>query len=252
VGIALNAPLYEGLAARLREMVKSGQLEPGAHLPSEADLVSQHKVSRHTVRQALAMLAREGLITSGQGRGWFVRDSQPLIWNGSRPERNTRTDISPADSWSLDVRDQGRTPSERITVSIMVAEPRVADRLALGPSDLVVARRRLRYVDGEISTLADSFYPYDIVKDTAVTQPGDVLPGVYAVMEQLGFGWVRHRDELWSRPASREEIDLFGFGPGVAVIEHIRTRFTEVGSPVAVTVTIAPGDRVLIVYEGAS
>ena len=27
-------------------MVKSGQLEPGAHLPSEADLVSQHRVQR--------------------------------------------------------------------------------------------------------------------------------------------------------------------------------------------------------------
>jgi GntR family transcriptional regulator len=248
----LTGPLYEGLAAKLRELIKSGQLEPGGHLPSEADLVSQHRVSRHTVRQALAMLAREGLITSGQGRGWFVRDSQPLVWTASRPERNTRTDISPADAWSLEVRRQGRTPSERITVSIMVAEPPVADRLALGPSDLVVARQRVRYVDGEISTLADSFYPRDIVKDSAVAQPGDVLPGVYAVMEQLGFGWVRHRDELWSRPASREEADLFGLGPGVAVVQHIRTRFTEAGSPVAVTVTIAPGDRVVIVYEGAS
>jgi GntR family transcriptional regulator len=63
-----ETPLHEELAASLRHAIKSGELPPGARLPTEAELASEHGVSRNTVRLAMAELLADGLITRGRGR----------------------------------------------------------------------------------------------------------------------------------------------------------------------------------------
>lgn len=60
---------YRQIADDLRRRVRSGELAPGALLPSELALVDQHCVSRGTVRSALALLADEGLIEVVPGLG---------------------------------------------------------------------------------------------------------------------------------------------------------------------------------------
>ena len=248
----MGQPLYEGIAAEIREHILRGKLSPGQRLPSEADLVDQYGAARQTVRHALTVLSREHLIISGQGRGWFVRDTNPLVWNAWKPERNTRTDIQPNDVWAQDVRDQGREPSERIEVAILIPELRIAERLGLGDGEHAVARRRIRYVDGDVSTTADTYYPLEIVKDTPIARPGDVLPGVYAVLEQLGHGWHTYRDEIIARAATVQESERFGVAVGDPMSEVVRTRYDGDKRPVAVTLTVVPGDRVIITYEGSS
>ena len=61
---------FRRIADELRELIRSGSLQPGAMVPSELSLVEQHGVSRGTVRSALALLVEEGLIevVPGQGR----------------------------------------------------------------------------------------------------------------------------------------------------------------------------------------
>ncbi|WP_342743405.1 GntR family transcriptional regulator [Nonomuraea wenchangensis] len=74
---------YEVIAAWLREAIKAGDLPPGAQVPSEAVLRRRFTASRTTVRQALAVLEREGLVAAAHGRGRFV-----LIW-----DRETSQDV---------------------------------------------------------------------------------------------------------------------------------------------------------------
>jgi DNA-binding GntR family transcriptional regulator len=66
-------PLYEQLAAILRQMIKSGELHPRDPLPSESQLQQEHGVSRGTIRRALDILRDEGLIVTIAGRGTFVK-----------------------------------------------------------------------------------------------------------------------------------------------------------------------------------
>ncbi|SEG67573.1 regulatory protein, gntR family [Nonomuraea solani] len=65
--------LYQAIARELREQIASGELVPGSAVPSELTLRRAHRVSRSTVRQALAVLEQEGLIVAEHGRGRFVR-----------------------------------------------------------------------------------------------------------------------------------------------------------------------------------
>src|SRR3954451_15580496 len=58
---------YVGIAAELRDAIMRGEYAVGAQLPSEAELATRFAASRGTVRQAVALLAAEGLVGSRQG-----------------------------------------------------------------------------------------------------------------------------------------------------------------------------------------
>ncbi|MCP4642162.1 MAG: GntR family transcriptional regulator [bacterium] len=60
--------VYEGIKRSLKTRIESGDLEEGAFLPSEQDLVDEHGVSRNQARQALRELELEGYILRSQGR----------------------------------------------------------------------------------------------------------------------------------------------------------------------------------------
>src|SRR5919107_4396222 len=61
------------LADLLRDQIESGERGRGEPLPSELRLAQEYGISRTTVRQAVAQLRTEGLITVERPRGTFVR-----------------------------------------------------------------------------------------------------------------------------------------------------------------------------------
>jgi DNA-binding GntR family transcriptional regulator len=56
----------------LRRRIVSGELPPGARLPSIAGLMAEYGVARNTAAKALRMLADEGLVEIVPGWGSFV------------------------------------------------------------------------------------------------------------------------------------------------------------------------------------
>jgi GntR family transcriptional regulator len=63
-------PLYQQLAAILRDQIGTGQITD--KLPSESYLQQQHGVARGTVRRAIEILTEEGLVYTIGARGTFV------------------------------------------------------------------------------------------------------------------------------------------------------------------------------------
>ena len=59
------------VAAALRRRLLAGELPPGQKLPTEVQLTEQFGVSRTVVREAIAVLAADGLVESRQGAGVF-------------------------------------------------------------------------------------------------------------------------------------------------------------------------------------
>lgn len=65
-------PRYAQLAELLRQRIARGVWSQGAKLPSLEELMREFDVARVTVRQAVELLAREGLLSPQPGRGTFV------------------------------------------------------------------------------------------------------------------------------------------------------------------------------------
>jgi DNA-binding FadR family transcriptional regulator len=64
--------LSEQVIAQLRDEIGEGRLCPGMRLPTEQDMMTAMGVSRTVVREAVAALRAEGLVTTRQGAGAFV------------------------------------------------------------------------------------------------------------------------------------------------------------------------------------
>ena len=78
-----------GIASILRREINQGNLLRNERLPSERSLADRYGVARGTVREALNLLAKEGLVTTRRGSGTFVifngvESSNPIIEN-ARP-----------------------------------------------------------------------------------------------------------------------------------------------------------------------
>ncbi|MFG1774868.1 GntR family transcriptional regulator [Micromonospora sp. NPDC049048] len=69
--------VFRQLADLLRDRIASGDLAPGASLPSELRLAQEYGLSRTSVRQAVALLRSEGLVIVEPPRGTFVRAVEP-------------------------------------------------------------------------------------------------------------------------------------------------------------------------------
>ena len=71
-------PRYAQLADVFRQRIARNRWPPGTKLPTLEALMSEFDVARVTVRQAMELLARDGLVSPERGRGTFVM-AQPEI-----------------------------------------------------------------------------------------------------------------------------------------------------------------------------
>lgn len=60
------------VASMLNKEIETGELNPGARLPTEQQLAEKFGVSRNVVREAIAQLRADGVVEARQGIGAFV------------------------------------------------------------------------------------------------------------------------------------------------------------------------------------
>lgn len=64
--------LFESVAAKLRTRIVAGEWASDARLPTEKELAAQFAVGLNTLRRAIELLVREGLVVRRQGSGTFA------------------------------------------------------------------------------------------------------------------------------------------------------------------------------------
>jgi len=68
-------PLYIQVATTLRRRIEEGHWQPGAKISTLEELQTEFEVARVTVRQAVDLLEKEGLVRRRQGKGTFVAEA---------------------------------------------------------------------------------------------------------------------------------------------------------------------------------
>ncbi|MGW8527014.1 GntR family transcriptional regulator [Nocardiopsis sp. NPDC055824] len=242
--------MYLQLAERLRTRITSGELQPGELMPTEREVAQEANVSRATAAKALEVLEQEGLLTTGHSRaGRRVRRIQIMPVHASRTESLERRRAAGVDAWVADAKENGREPGQTIDVGLVSADETIASKLGLDPGETVVARRRMRTLDGEPSNMADTFYPMSVAQAVpGIMSPADVQPGVIALMAEHGYELTHFVDELRWRPPTPDEAHLLRIGQGTAVLIQWRTGYID-NEAVHLTRTIWPGDSIALIFE---
>jgi DNA-binding GntR family transcriptional regulator len=123
-------PPYHQLAGILRAQIGAGTLRAGDRLPSEAQLCERYAVSPMTVRRAINLLLDEGLVTTAQGRGTFVRP--PVLGTATFGLQALE-----------DLFDNEQTSVRILSVKTVGATSRISQKLALPLDTRVISIRRL-------------------------------------------------------------------------------------------------------------
>ena len=144
---------------------------------------------------------------------------------------------------------EGRQPSQSIDVAIVPAPKIVAERFGIDPGTTVVARQRVRSIDGEPFNINDTFYPYDLAANTEIMNPRDIPRGSNFVLADKGYKEVRAIDEFYVRMPEPDEARRLRLGPGTPVAVHYVTGYTSKGEPIRCDMFVLPGDRHVILYE---
>lgn len=143
--------LYTELATTLRTHILNGSYAPGSKLPSESELMSDTHCSRSTVRHALDLLVREGLITKERGRGAFV---------AALPHDQANSSVF--SSYTLMMEQSGSRATTRTVDACMArAAGAIAKFFDVPPGAPLVKLVRMRYLNNEPLCLETTYLTQD-------------------------------------------------------------------------------------------
>ena len=123
------------------DSVERGDLEPGGHMPSDAELIDHYGVARMTVRQAVAELKAEGLVVAEHGPGVFV-GSRPTVRRLASDRFARRHRQAGKAAFMAEAESLGSASVDQLEVDQVMAPERVAERLKLRKTAKVVCRNR--------------------------------------------------------------------------------------------------------------
>lgn len=208
-------PLYLQIAKRLAGEISGGKLAPGARVSSEAELMQMHGVSRITVRQALALLARNGQVVARSGKGTFVAR-----------QRMTH-DLDTLRGFQDALIRQGVEP--RTDLLEFSASAGRTDRSLPGGLDLPVRLRRLYLVDDAPFAFVEAFLPAAAAK-LGLARARRLM--VYDIVQQfLGLRIARADVVIRCAQPGAERARQLGLPAKSHVLVMERTSIATTGQP---------------------
>jgi GntR family transcriptional regulator len=243
---------YEVEAAHLRGRIKAGEWEVGTTLPRIAELAEERQVSGHTIRNALQMLAEEGLVRIVRGTGAIVQPPQPerrRIPRGQTVSRDPKRGYifpaaaHPQEPWQV----HGKPFRAMVPAPAVVAEA-----LGVEPGTETLRRRRVTSPAGQPPfQLVDTWLSAEAVADAPQVAEPSTGPGGYLDrLEEAGHGPISWVETTRARMPSREEARLLEVPSSTPVFELVLVGTSaRSGRPLEVTMRVIPADRVEMVAE---
>ncbi|WP_240738211.1 GntR family transcriptional regulator [Deinococcus fonticola] len=233
-------PVYVQVAQGLRERIEQGELPVGSALPAERELAANLHVSRVTVRQALALLAEQGLLSRKHGSGTFITPPQ----TAELPSHS----LGLLSSFSGDVTSRGQRPGARV-LTFEHTRPTAQEAMSLGlsPTEFVYRIRRLRTADGEPLALEQSTLPVVLVGHITAQDVTDA--SLYALLGTRGLQPQRAIRHLRAVNADADAAGLLEVSVGTAMLSTERLSWTNRNRPIEFARALYRGDRYDFVME---
>lgn len=176
--------LYIQLASLLRGRILQGDWKRGDQLPSIPELCATYGVGTITVRQALAELSAEGLVSSARGRGTFVTADVVSPADNGRLREAINDPLSLAPGQTIEL--LSREPVDGLPASLKTGQPECAAYMRI---------RTLHRHDGQPYGVMDTY----VARETyARFPPGSV--------EQHKVGYLVRRYNRIPLAKARQEI----------------------------------------------
>ena len=229
-------PLYYQLADQLREDLKKSEFNPNEPLPSENELMSKYNISRGTIREAMRILIRDGLVERRRGIGTFVVP----------PKIDHATDG--ITSFSRVMLQTGRRPSAKVLKLETIPAPyHISENLQIPKNTNVVLIKRLRYANGESLMIERSYYREKVGKNL---YNEDLTGSIYTMWKtKYNYHLVRSEKTLEVISVESQDAKLLNIPKNSPVVILKRLVFFDHNLPVEYAEDIYRSDRTVFKFK---
>ncbi|GAB2511442.1 HTH-type transcriptional repressor YvoA [Corynebacterium atrinae] len=197
---------YELITNHLRQSIEDGTLSPGDELPSEAELCEQYDSSRGPVRQAMALLRAEGLISTGRGRRSTVLTSAPS---------NSFESLLSMTAWAEDMEPD--ISQRTLWVGRTSADAHTACQLNVEVGSQIVTIKRLRLLNDEPLAIERLNFPLDVGRPLLDFDTDNC--SVHRELSRLGVGFESANRSMSAALSNGEDSELLGIPEGSPIMQ---------------------------------
>ena len=209
---------YRQIADNLTRRIHDGEMGDAGRLPGEHDLAESYKVSRSTIRQALAELQLAGLIETWSGAGSFVR------YDGASLDGEI--------GWGEALARRGIATQARILRLERIADAVLAAELGIRQSSSAavdfLALDRVRVQAGEAISLERSRLPWR-QSFARILRSGLVEGSLQRTLASLRIRSIGGREAVALARLTKEDAALLGRTEGDAFLATQRTVYASDG-----------------------
>ena len=222
-------PAYIKMYEVIKEEIVNGEYAVKEFLPTEPELEKSFNVSRTTVRRAIDLLSREGLVYVKQGRGTQVLDYK------------TKQNLNYVTSISETLRQKGyEITSKSMYIDFIPASPRLAENLEVNAGDQLVRIQRIQLAGGVPFVIMRNYLIP--AKVPGIEQYVNKFTSLYEFLEdRYNIIIDSVRDSISAKSADFAESNMLDVPVGSAIL-YIRRVCYEGNKPVS-------ADRVSIIGE---
>src|SRR5512136_606932 len=224
-------PLYYQIETILRRKILSGELQPLTSIPTEDALAQEFDVSRITIRQALGLLEKDGLVTRQRGKGTFVSE-------GVKAFESAKLTGSMEDLILIGV----QTSTKILDFSWSEAPQSVRERLGLGEESQVLRIEKIRLVDSRPFSYVINYLPQKIGQKI---KPEDLTakPLLMVMEENLGIRPDEADQTIEATIADAHVAPLRDIRMGDPLLKVERTVFDVKNKPVECVFVLYRADK---------
>ncbi len=203
---------------------------PGMSIPSENELAERYGIHRLTVRNAVSVLIREGLLKSVQGKGIFVV--------GPKMER----DLDTLGGFTQTMREKGAHPSTKVLIkTVRQAGEKYAMIFQICPEDELYYIKRICFADGEPVSLEEIYIPAELIPN--FEELDLAVFSIYEIYEFYGVQLTRANQSLDLTTLELKDAKRLGIDPTQAVMLFACTSYDEKDRVIEFSRTYTRGDK---------
>lgn len=150
---------YKDIADDIREKIKNQEYTFGQKLPYEYVLCMSYHCNKETMKKALDILVKEGLIIRRRGAGTFVKDFDPAIENSANHFANGLT---------TRYKGIGEVTSDIVEFSVIPADEHLAKKLQIEIGNFIYHIIRIRYLDKKPLLIDISYIPISLIPNLKI------------------------------------------------------------------------------------
>ncbi|MEV0738007.1 GntR family transcriptional regulator [Streptomyces sp. NPDC050549] len=227
-----DQPLYGKVATQLLGELHDGTIPPGERLPGERQLAEHFQVSRETVRQALEVLRRDGLVATDRRGSHATLPGLPV----ESPSSLT---------FPVGARSTDPTGFDRTSVTWETPPPEHAEALGLAPHrPTLVHRYASAAADGSgLRTAVTSFSAVALAEVEELARYRGRADGSASAQLRRAYDWMRRAGLTLHH---RDAITQVANAPSVRVTRRVHDQYAR---PLEITDLVVEAQQDALIYE---